>query len=275
MTTDDRWRVTDRCIDCMASRTMAPTFIGRADGTSVFERQPESERELLDAWRALEVCPTAAVRAPKGLVRPRGLFPQDVGHGTFRLGFNARASYGAHSYFATAAGAGLMIDAPRWSPHVVRFLEERGGLEHVLLTHRDDIADARRYAEHFGARVWIHERDADAAPFASDVMRGETPTGPADVEVIFVPGHTRGSVMYLVGTTLFTGDSLAWNPLTEELEAYPEVAWYDWDLQVRSLGALRGRGFERVFAGHGGSGERSADEMQRALAGLLERAGSK
>lgn len=81
-----------------------------------------------------------------------------------------------------------------------------------MLTHRDDVADAARYAKHFGSKVWIHEGDADGAPFASEVMRGGDPPGPFPaIKVLTVPGHTRGSVMYLLSDqTLFTGDSLAW-----------------------------------------------------------------
>jgi hypothetical protein len=34
---------------------------------------------------------------------------------------------------------------PRWTEHLVHAIELRGGLALVLLTHRDDVADAARY----------------------------------------------------------------------------------------------------------------------------------
>lgn len=264
------WKVNSRCINCMASRTMAPDLLEERDGQSVFVRQPATDEELIAAWRAVEVCPTAAVRAPHGLKRPADLFPQKLTADVFRLGFNARASYGAHSYFATA-GLRVMVDAPRWSSQLAAWMSDRGGLDHVLLTHSDDIADAERYEKHFGARVWIHENDAASAPFATDIWRGDRPQEVIPgVKVVPVPGHTRGSVMYLVKDRyLFTGDSLAWNAKTRSLEAFRDVCWYDWSEQLRSLHRLLGETFSWILAGHGGSIELSPLEMKAQLTRFL------
>src|SRR6266568_4445885 len=99
--------VNSRCINCMATRTMAPGLLEERGGRSVFVRQPVTDDEVVAAWRAVEVCPTAGVR--------------------------------------------IMVDAPRWSSHLADWMSERGGLNHILLTHRDDVADAERYGKHFGA----------------------------------------------------------------------------------------------------------------------------
>jgi glyoxylase-like metal-dependent hydrolase (beta-lactamase superfamily II) len=178
---------------------MAPDLIKEEENRSVFVRQPATPEEKTAAWRALEVCPTAVVEAPSDLAKPRDLFPQDLNGGVFRLGYNAKSSYGAHSYFGVVDDVPFMIDAPRWSAHLVSWMEGMGGLDHILLTHRDDVADAARYAKHFGSKVWIHEGDANSAPFATDVMRGDNPPGPFPaIKVLSAPGHTRGRVMYLV-----------------------------------------------------------------------------
>src|SRR5205807_2244861 len=78
---------------------------------------------------------------------------------------------------------------------------------------RDDVADAGRFAEHFGARVWIHETEQSAAPFATNLLTGLEAQGIRDkMLAIPVPGHTRGSVVYLLEDKyLFTGDSLSWS----------------------------------------------------------------
>lgn len=265
------WKVNSRCIDCMASRTMAPDFIKKVDSQSVFVRQPETPEEEQAAWRALLVCPTFAVEAPKGAKMPKALFPQDLGQGVFRLGFNAKSSFGAHSYFGMAGDIRFMVDAPRWSSRLVAWMEAQGGLDHVLLTHRDDVADASTYAQHFGARVWIHEGDVESAPFATDVLRGVDPDGPfAQVKVISVPGHTRGSVMYLLGShSLFTGDSLAWDFEKQALNGHREYNWFDWPTQLASLAKLRNYDFSRILAGHGGSISLPPDTMKTELEAML------
>ena len=68
-----------------------------------------------------------------------------------------------------------MVDSPRFTPALLRPLLEMGGVQDLLLTHRDDVADAERWAGELGARVWIHADDARAAPFATDIFEGEEP----------------------------------------------------------------------------------------------------
>ena len=270
----ERWTVRSNCINCMASRSLAPQVMGERDGQSVFERQPDSDEEVLAAWRALQVCPVGAVRAPRGLRAPGPLFPQDLGGGIHRVGHNTRASYGAHSYFVSGPSLNLLVDGPEWSDELVRWIDAHGGLHHVLLTHRDDIGSTKRYAEHFGAEVWIHEADADAAPFATVIIAEGDTAGPApEVTIVAVPGHTRGSVAYLVaGDTLFSGDTLDWDERQGALRAHREFCWFDWTTQLDSIADLQGLGFSQLLAGHGGSVRLSPQEMDAQIAALVARA---
>jgi glyoxylase-like metal-dependent hydrolase (beta-lactamase superfamily II) len=156
---------------------------------------------------------------------------------------------------------------------VVAQFEAWGGLADILLTHRDDVGDAERYAAHFGARVWIHEADRDAARFADRIIAGrEVAETGADLIAIPVPGHTAGSVAYLYGQRcLFSGDSLAWSFERNDLEAFKDYCWYSWPEQIKSLRRLADYRFEWVFAGHGGSHYLPAGEMNARLKALLER----
>lgn len=267
------WYVDDACIDCMAARHVAPGLIVRRGGQSVFARQPVTPEELMMAWRAHLLCPTASVRSTSHQEPPQGVFPQVMTAAVYRLGYNARASYGAHSFLIRRDGGNVMVDSPRWTRAVLAQLEAWGGLTHVLLTHRDDVADAQRYSEAFGARVWIHEWDRSAAPFATDLIRGRAPSAIAeDLLAIPVPGHTRGSTVYLFdGRCLFTGDSLAWDEEDRDLVAWEDVCWYSWPEQTRSLERLLAYPFEDVFAGHGDSISLPRAEMQARLAALIAR----
>ncbi len=271
--THGSWTVADRCINCMASRSVAPELLVEEGGKSAFVKQPATEREVLSAWKAAQLCPVGAVVPPKGTAQPDPLFPEEVAGGFFRMGYNTKGSYGAHSYFGRAGQIGFLVDGPGWSMRLVEWMEERGGLDHILLTHRDDIGDTKRYAEHFAADVWIHEADKDAAPFANRIISDHDLASPdPEIRIIPVPGHTRGSVMYLVGQdTLFTGDSLAWDAHTAKLRGYRRYCWYDWQRQIESIAKLRGVGFCRIFAGHGGSIDLTASEMDRRIEDLLER----
>lgn len=271
------WFVDTTCIDCDAARHVAPGLIVRnpSDGVSVFLRQPETPEEVEMAWRAVLVCPTRSV-GHTSLRRPEApVFPQDLGDGVYRLGHNARTSFGAHSYLVQRPEGNVMLDAPRWTREVHLPVTELGGVAHVLLTHRDDVADAERYAEHFGARVWIHADDQVNAPYATDLLEGTDPATVTDAVVAFpVPGHTKGSVLYLVdGHLLFSGDSLAWDPGHERLTAFRGACWYSWAAQTASLErfAASDLRFDRLFCGHGWSHDGDADTLHRFLVDLVAR----
>ncbi len=140
------WFVDTRCIDCDAARQVAPGLIARNpdDGVSVFTRQPETPDETEAAWRAAMVCPTRSV-GHVVLKRPDSpVFPQHLGDGVHRLGHNARSSFGAHSYLVRRPSGNLMIDSPRWTREVAGPVDDMGGIAHILLSHRDDVADAAR-----------------------------------------------------------------------------------------------------------------------------------
>jgi glyoxylase-like metal-dependent hydrolase (beta-lactamase superfamily II) len=223
------------------------------------------------AWRAMLVCPTASVRHEGKKKRPEAIFPQELAPGVYRCGFNSKDSYGAHSYFVLRPEGNLLVDSPRWSTQLKDFFAQHGGLAHLLLSHRDDVADADQYARAFGARVWIHEDDAKAAPYATNRITDELEIRKS-LRVIPVPGHTRGSVVYLLEDTyLFTGDSLAWSDESRRLVAFRDACWYSWTKLTESLERLRGYRFEWVLPGHGWHVHLPGDEMQRQLAALLER----
>lgn len=267
------WYIDRRCIDCGASREVAPGLIVHEKGLSVFARQPRSEEEERAAWRAVLVCPTVSVGSVSHRTQPPDLFPQELAPGIYRCGYNAESSFGAHSYFVRRAAGNLLVDAPRYVAKLVRKLEALGGVGDILLSHRDDVADAGRYAERFEARVWVHEDDKRSAPFATDVLTGGEPREiRKDLFAIPVPGHTKGSVVYLLEDTYcFTGDSLAWSREREDLVAFRDACWYSWTEQKSSLAKLVERRFEWVLAGHGGSTRLPAAEMRVRLRALVER----
>lgn len=271
---DGPWFVDDACIDCDAVRQIAPELFDRVDRRSVVARQPATDEELERIWLAALACPTNSVRRDPPLPRPRGLYPHDLGDGVWLTGHNSRSSFGANAFLLERPWGIAMVDAPDWHPDVVGWLEDRGGLDHVLLTHRDDVADAQRYADHFGARVWIHDDDRDAAPGATDVVTGLDPVEvAAGVTVVPIPGHTRGSVAFAVDDDLlFSGDSLYWSRRRQDLAVHTGATWYSLEVQVDSLARLNDTvRFARVLAGHGDRHRTTAEDMHRRLADLVAR----
>jgi glyoxylase-like metal-dependent hydrolase (beta-lactamase superfamily II)/ferredoxin len=266
------WFVDRTCIDCDVSRQCAPWMFGSADGQAVVVRQPAGEREMRDAMRALLACPTASIGVVGEKPAADGLFPEPIEGGVFYCGYASRDSFGASAYFVERPEGNLLIDSPRFVPPLIRELEARGGLSLVLLTHRDDVADADAYAKRFGARVVIHEDDARAAPHATDILEGAGPTGlRPGLRAFPVPGHTKGSVAYLLEDRfLFTGDSLYFSRRRQRLSAFRDATWYSWEEQARSLARLLGLRFEWVLPGHGNRAKGRSEDFQRQLGDLVE-----
>jgi glyoxylase-like metal-dependent hydrolase (beta-lactamase superfamily II) len=268
------WYIDTACIDCGASRHVAPGLVVERNEKSIFARQPVTAQERLAAWRAVLVCPTGSVRSETKQRRPDApIFPQELTTSVWRCGYNARSSFGAHSYFAARPEGNLLIDSPRYASELAKWFRDAGGIAHILLSHRDDVADADKYAREFGARVWIHRDDGSAAPYASDLFDGRAPrTIAAGVRAIPVPGHTRGSVVYLLDDhVLFSGDSLAWSAEQRELVAFRDACWYSWTELTRSLDELAAYRFEWLLPGHGWPVHLPAQEMNARLRTLVSR----
>ncbi len=114
-----------------------------------------------------------------------------------------------------------VIDPGDESNAILDYLEEHGlKCGAVLLTHGhfDHTGAVRALLEETGATLWMHRADLgedkrrgqfdapEGTHFISDGAVVEV--GALRFEVLETPGHTPGSVTYVCGDALFTGDTL-------------------------------------------------------------------
>ena len=118
----------------------------------------------------------------------------------------------AYVLVCTRTGEGVIIDAPA---EPAQALEEAKGtnVRAILITHNhaDHLAGLAEMAEATGAVIHCHAADADRLPVPAGrlVEDGDVITaGSIALRAIYTPGHTPGSMSYVMGNHLFSGDTL-------------------------------------------------------------------
>jgi hydroxyacylglutathione hydrolase len=144
----------------------------------------------------------------------------------------------------------------------------------IILTHYhiDHTGNAKKLKEQTGAKVAVHEADADfvthkkspprpknflsraigvvkAAPVEPDVLLkdGDTIEG---LQVVHLPGHTPGSIALFDADrkVLFAGDALFY--VDDKVKGPEEKYVWDMPLALKSLEKLGGLDFEVMLCGH-------------------------
>jgi glyoxylase-like metal-dependent hydrolase (beta-lactamase superfamily II) len=273
---DAIWHIDRRCTNCDAARQLAPGLIAEVTGRSSVIRQPRTQEQERALYAAAFACHTRSIRRGKrGLDPALDPFPLPLTEHVYLCGHNSPRTAGANSYLIRRpAGTLIMIDTPRFSSALAAKYAALGPVTDVLLTHRDHAAHGRAYAERFGACLWIHEGDLAAAPEADRILRGTEPTQIAEgVSAHPLPGHTRGSLLYLADDTYcFSGDSFYWSRTDGDLAVAESVTWHSITELTASLARAAPRvRFAWLLPGHGDRKHLPPDEFTRRIHDLADR----
>jgi glyoxylase-like metal-dependent hydrolase (beta-lactamase superfamily II) len=301
----------DRSTDGGGGGALGPSVLpgGHEEGafTGVL-RKPQSKEELLAARTAAAACPFGAIRVeqPRSRVRPGELgapwraFPMRLEDNVWALGSPSTKLFGALSYFIERDGGGVLIDTPKPSEALFRWLEEHGGVRWLFFTHGDHTFHHAAFAARFPGclRVLgaadVNLRGNEYSAFTGDVevklsdgpgpltLEGaplaEEALADAELAVLPQPGHTPGSACLLYrGKFLFTGDHLFYSRRRGHIAGSRLQCWEDWGRQARSvrrLAALAEAGrlrFSWILPGHGEWHRFEGDASAAATARELER----
>ena len=264
------------CIDCDTCRWMTPEVFSRVDEQSAVYHQPTNDAERLAALEALLACPTSSigtVEKPKDIKVAQQQFPILIAENVYHCGYHSEKSYGAASYLIQLPEGNILVDSPRFTPPLVKRLEEMGGIRYMYLTHKDDVADHQKFAEHFQCDRILHADDitADTRNVEIQLTGSEPFTLTPDLLIIPVPGHTKGQTALLYKNKfLFTGDHLAWSESLHQLAAFHGACWYSWSEQTKSMRNLANYSFEWVLPGHGRRFHADRETMRQQMHKCIE-----
>ncbi|KAL9265698.1 hypothetical protein AKJ16_DCAP06806 [Drosera capensis] len=277
---DGEFYVDHTCIDCDTCRWMAPKSFTRVGEKSAVYKQPSSREQRLEALQALLSCPTSSIhteKPPHDIKEVQKTLPIPIDGqripGIYHCGYHSVKSYAASSYFIVHPEGNILVDSPKYTEALARNLEELGGVRFMFLTHRDDVADHEKWSKRFNCERILHSLEVQESTVG--VERKLEGAGPwslnPDIELIFAPGHTEGSVCLYHKSlkVLFAGDHLMlWGSKLDIVEA---ANWFSVPLQLESVKNLLDVDFEWVLPGHGRRASfRDAAEKNLAIQALLD-----
>lgn len=179
---------------------------------------------------------------------------------------------GTNSYIVeTDSKNAVLIDAPADAGFIISQLRESGlTLKKILLTHGhiDHTGAVYDLAEKTGCEVYIHSADItklyDADLSLSNYLgiplkqyKDAKALSDGDIitqdeikfEVISTPGHTSGSVCYITGDVMFSGDTLFYRSVGRT-----DMVDGDSETLINSLKRLKEIDYDyTVYSGHGAS----------------------
>ncbi|KAL2635210.1 hypothetical protein R1flu_006689 [Riccia fluitans] len=257
---DGEFYVDRSCIDCDTCRWMAPDVFRRAGEQSAVYNQPSTPESRLRSLQALVSCPTGSIRTvtpSKDVLQAQDTFPLPIHEdlrGVYHCGFHSEKSFAASSYFIQRQDGNILVDSPRFSERLAKRLEELGGVRYMFLTHKDDVADHKRWQKRFNCERILHA--IEVVPDTAEVEMKLEGTGPwtlgDDVELIFTPGHTRGHVCLFLKDrgAMFSGDHMG---ASMENEMFLDTVhnWFSVEKQLESFEALTSYNFTWLLPGHG------------------------
>jgi hydroxyacylglutathione hydrolase len=134
-------------------------------------------------------------------------------------------------------GAAIIIDPGGQAEEIAALVDEKGLKPHAIVNthaHYDHVGAVAPLKDRYSVPFYLHSADETLLKRANlyrmlfeshDAIRVPTAThdisqlapdftiGPFDVTWISTPGHTEGSVCFLLGGSLFSGDTLMHNAL--------------------------------------------------------------
>lgn len=259
------------CIDCGTCYHIAPQIFFESNNLSYVHQQPVTLAEWSKVREAVVSCPTNSIgvqNAPVEFRKAELILPRKITNDIYFCGYTSKDSYGATSYFIRHPKGNILVDSPRFNSHLVKEFEAMGGISIMFLTHQDDVADHKKFAEHFKCKRIIHFNDIGAETVDCEiVLQGEKPIQIAeDFLAIPTPGHTRGHMVLLYQNHyLFSGDHLFYDQEQHTVYASEGVSWYSWPLQVKSIHKLAAFDIDWIFPGHGGWGQSSSEKIKKEI----------
>ena len=151
-----------------------------------------------------------------------------------------RDTLGGTAYFIVRNEGNILIDCPAWDQNNQDFLESKGGVRWLFISHRGAIGKSAEIQKTFGCEILIQEQEAYLLPESKVTAISEKFTIDSGLQVIWTPGHSPGSSCLYYnseGGILFTGRHLVPNREKEPVPLRTSKTFH-WHRQIKSIKTL-------------------------------------
>ncbi len=154
-----------------------------------------------------------------------------------------RDTLGATSYFIVEKSGNTLLDCPAWNPLNQEFIQNKGGVRWLFVTHRNGMAKVPEIQASWNCEVIIQEQEAYLLPEVEVTSFPDEHTFASHFLALWTPGYTPGSsCLYYnaLGGVLFSGRHLLPN-IQGQLLPLRTSKTFHWPRQLRSVKKLRNR----------------------------------
>jgi glyoxylase-like metal-dependent hydrolase (beta-lactamase superfamily II) len=128
----------------------------------------------------------------------------------YRIGNMGRFGNNAYVIADATTRDAIVVDAPEESEKILPYLKGLN-VQRIAMTHRhaDHWAGLDTVLREVDCPICCHAEDVTGRAVQSTLSDGELiQLGAINVQVLFTPGHTPGSICFVAGSRLISGDTL-------------------------------------------------------------------
>jgi glyoxylase-like metal-dependent hydrolase (beta-lactamase superfamily II) len=175
--------------------------------------------------------------------------PRPTLEGVFAFAPN-RDTLGATAYFIVEESGNILIDCPAWNQENREFLNDRGGVRCLFITHRGGISkQLSEIQKFFNCEVVIQEQESYLLPLIKITSFANEFDFNCNCQAIWTCGHTPGSsCLYWAknGGVIFSGRHLL-PKSAHEIAPLRTAKTFHWFRQLNSIEKLRDRFSEETL----------------------------
>ncbi|HEY9699582.1 MAG TPA: MBL fold metallo-hydrolase [Trichocoleus sp.] len=189
--------------------------------TAAITATPESDRSSA----------SSPAKPPRSVCDPVFAFPPN------------RDTLGGTAYLILEETGNILVDCPAWDDATRSFLEAKGGVRWLFITHRVAIGKVKEIQQTLGCQVLIQEQEAYLLPQLQVTAFQQEFHLSQMTQAIWTPGHSPGSACLYhsrCGGILFTGRHLLPNSQGDPMPLRIAKTFH-WRRQIQSIQALLDR----------------------------------